>query len=60
MTSQTTQITASRQVALQASYEMGRAAAQQGADYFTGCKLTDAESRLRWADGFNSTREMAW
>lgn len=57
-TSQTT--SASRQVALQASYEMGRAAAQRGADYFTGCVLTDHECRMRWADGFNSTREMAW
>lgn len=60
MTSQTTQTNTTRQVALQASFEMGRAAAQQGADYFTGCKLTDAECRMRWADGFNSTREMAW
>jgi hypothetical protein len=49
-----------RQIALQASYEMGRSAAQRGADYFTACKLTDAECRLRWADGFNSTREFAW
>lgn len=55
-----TQITASRQIALQASYEMGREAAKQGADYFTGCKLTDHECRLRWADGHNSTREIVW
>lgn len=46
-----------RQIALDTSYEMGRAAAQRGADYFTGCPLTDQECRLRWADGFNSTRE---
>lgn len=60
MSSQTTQITASRQVALQASYEMGRAAAQNGADYFTGCPLRDPECRSRWADGHNSIRQIAW
>jgi hypothetical protein len=58
MTSQTQTVT--RQIALQTSWEMGRRAAQRGKDYFTDCPLTDAECRLRWADGYNSTREIAW
>lgn len=57
MTAQTQSVT--RQIALQASYDMGRNAAQMGHDYFT-CPLTDDECRMRWAAGFNSTREIAW
>jgi hypothetical protein len=57
MTAQTQSVT--RQIALQASYDMGRNAAQMGHDYFA-CPLTDHECRMRWADGFNSTREIAW
>jgi len=49
-----------RKIALEASYEMGRFAAHQGKDYFTACQLTDDECRSRWADGFNSTREIDW
>lgn len=44
------------QIALDASFEMGRDAAKRGHDYFA-CPLTDHECRMRWADGFNSTRE---
>jgi hypothetical protein len=41
------------------AYEMGREAARQGVDYFD-CPLTDHECRMRWADGHNSRREIAW
>lgn len=54
-TSQTQTVT--RQIALQAAWEMGRYAARRGVDY---CPLTDAECRLAWANGHNSTREIAW
>lgn len=55
-----TETSITRQIALQTSYEMGRYAADRGVDYFTGCPLTDPECRLRWADGHNSRREIAW
>jgi hypothetical protein len=45
-----------RKVALEVSFAMGREAALRGQDYFA-CPLTDHECRMRWADGFNSTRE---
>ena len=60
MTSQTQTTEVTRQIALQASWDMGRYAAQHGVDYWTGCNLTDHECRMRWADGHNSTREIAW
>ena len=51
------QIEVTREIALQASFEMGMEAAKRGHDYFA-CPLTDHECRMRWADGYNGV--IAW
>ncbi len=47
-----------RQIALQASYEMGRYAAARGRS-FTDCPLTDAGCIRRWHDGYCDFRKVA-